>query len=236
MSKSILEAGALQNEEAAYAYVEARIWANGRVCPKCGVVDRSAPLKGKSNRIGLYKCYACRAPFTVKVGTIFEDSHIKLHVWLQAMFLICSSKKGISSNQLHRTLGITLKSAWFLSHRIREAMTDTTPNLMGGEGAVVEADETYYGGKKKQRVVSPKTGKLVGKQGPGGKAKIVALVERGGKGRSFKVDHVNAPTISKILLENASTKSALMTDEAGVYPSVGLNFKSHESVMHSAEE
>lgn len=134
MSKSILEAGALQNEEAAYAYVEARLWPNGRVCPHCGTVDRSSKMTGKSTRIGLYKCYACRKPFNVKVGTIFEASHIKLHVWLQAIYLLCSSKKGISSNQLHRTLGITLKSAWFLSHRIREAMTDGGTGPLGGSG------------------------------------------------------------------------------------------------------
>ena len=119
---SVLSAAQFHNEEAAYAFVEARLWADGRPCPHCGVVDRSAPLKGKSTRLGVYKCYACRKPFTVKVGTIFEDSHIQLRDWLAAMYLICSSKKGISSNQLHRTLGITLKSAWFLSHRIREAM------------------------------------------------------------------------------------------------------------------
>src|SRR5665213_878127 len=119
---SVLSAPHLNDEAAAYAYVEARVWPNGRVCPHCGVVDRSGPLQGKSNRIGLYKCYACRKPFSVKVGTIFEASHIPMHVWLQAMFLVASSKKGISSHQLHRTLGITLKSAWFLSHRIREAM------------------------------------------------------------------------------------------------------------------
>ncbi len=142
MSKSIFSAPQFNDEAAAYAYVEARLWKQGRVCPHCGVVGRSAPLKGKSNRIGLYKCYACRKPFTVKVGTIFEDSHIAMRDWLAAIHLICSSKKGISSNQLHRTLGITLKSAWFLSHRIREAMarSDGLPPI-GGEGKVIEADE-----------------------------------------------------------------------------------------------
>src|SRR5438309_1541284 len=122
MPNSIFDASPLRDEKAAYAYVEARIWSNGRVCPHCGVVDRSGPLKGKSTRIGVYKCYACRKPFTVKIGTIFESSHIKLHVWLQAMHLLCSSKKGMSSHQLHRVLGVTLQTAWFLSHRIREAM------------------------------------------------------------------------------------------------------------------
>jgi len=128
MSKSIFSAAHFNDEAAAYAYVEARVWKHGRSCPHCGVVERSGPLKGKSNRIGLYKCYACRKPFTVKIGTIFEDSHIAMRDWLTAIHLICSSKKGISSNQLHRTLGITLKSAWFMSHRIREAMAQGSLN------------------------------------------------------------------------------------------------------------
>jgi transposase-like protein len=140
MSKSIFSAPQFNDEAAAYAYVEARLWANGRVCPKCCVVDQSGALKGKSNRIGLYKCYACRKPFTVKVGTIFEDSHIAMRDWLAAIHLICSSKNGISATQLHRTLGITLKSAWFLGMRIREAMKDNGgfANPMGGSGRTVE--------------------------------------------------------------------------------------------------
>jgi transposase-like protein len=147
MSRSIFAAPHFNDEAAAYAYVEARIWANGRGCPHCGVFERSAPLKGKSDRVGLYKCYACRKPFTVKIGTIFEDSHIAMRDWLTAMHLICSSKKGISANQLHRTLGITLKSAWFLGHRIREAMRSGGLAPMGGVGRVVEADETFIGRK-----------------------------------------------------------------------------------------
>jgi transposase-like protein len=121
---SVLSATHFHNEQAAYDFVEARLWADGRVCPHCGVIDKSGKLGGKSTRIGVYKCYACRKPFSVKVGTVFEASHIKLHVWLQAMHLLCSSKKGMSSNQLSRVLGVTLQSAWFLSHRIREAMKD----------------------------------------------------------------------------------------------------------------
>ena len=129
---SILNEARFQNEEAAFAYVEAHVWPKGRVCPHCGVFDKSGALQGKSNRIGLYKCYACRKPFTVKVGTIFESSHVPLRLWLQAMHLICSSKKGISANQLHRTLGVTLKTAWFMGHRIREAMRDGALAPMGG--------------------------------------------------------------------------------------------------------
>src|SRR5208282_3534074 len=131
MPNSIFDANPLRDEKAAYAYVEARIWANGRVCPKCGVIDRFGPLTGRDDRIGLYKCYACRKKFTVKVGTIFEDSHIEMRDWLTAIHLICSSKKGVSANQIHRTLGVTLKSAWFLMHRIREAMRDGSPAPMG---------------------------------------------------------------------------------------------------------
>lgn len=123
MSKSILDAKVFHDEAAAYRFVEERVWPNGPVCPHCGCTkDHVGKLKGKSTRIGTYKCYGCRKPFTVKIGTIFESSHVKLNLWLQAIYLMCSSKKGISSNQLHRTLGVTLKTAWFMSHRIREAM------------------------------------------------------------------------------------------------------------------
>src|SRR5271168_921713 len=145
MAKSIFSEPQFVDEAAAYAFVEARIWANGRVCPHCGVVDQSGALKGKSDRIGLYKCYACRKKFTVKVGTIFEDSHVQMRDWLTAIHLLCSSKKGFSANQLSRTLGITLKSAWFLGHRIREAMRDGSLAPLGGNGATVEIDETAFG-------------------------------------------------------------------------------------------
>jgi transposase-like protein len=141
----ILSAPYFHNEEAAYAHIEARLWKRGPVCPHCGGVERNKKLAGASTRIGVYKCYECRKPFTVKVGTIFESSHIPLRLWLQAIFLISSSKKGISSNQLHRTLGITLKSAWFMSHRIREAMRDNGIELFGSGGGVVEVDETFIG-------------------------------------------------------------------------------------------
>ena len=133
------------DEAAAYEFVEARVWPNGPVCPHCGGVERIGKMGGKSTRIGTYKCYQCRKPFTVKIGTVLEASHVPLHLWLQAIFLLTSSKKGISSNQLHRTLGVTLKTAWFMSHRIREAMRDGSLSPLGGSGKVVEADETYIG-------------------------------------------------------------------------------------------
>src|SRR5229473_92098 len=145
MSKSVLEAKVLQDEAAAYAWVEARLWPNGPVCPHCGGFDRISKMAGKSTRVGVYKCYQCRKQFTVKVGTVFEDSHVPMRLWLQAMYLLCSSKKGISSHQLHRTLGVTLKTAWFMSHRIREAMRVLHMEPLGGADKEVEADETFIG-------------------------------------------------------------------------------------------
>jgi transposase-like protein len=147
MSRSVLNGKALQDEAAAYAWVETRVWPDGPVCPHCGNSDgkRITKLAGKSTRPGVYKCNACRKPFTVKVGTVFESSHVPLRFWLQAMYLLCSSKKGISSNQLHRTLGVTLKTAWFMSHRIREAMRAVNVEPMGGAGGVVEIDDTLQG-------------------------------------------------------------------------------------------
>src|SRR5438270_11015509 len=152
MPNSVFDSRPLRDEKAAYAYVEGRIWANGRVCPHCGVIDRSGLLKGKSTRIGVYKCYACRKPFTVKVGTIFEKSHIAMHIWLQAMQLLCSSKKGFSANQFCRVLGVDFKTGWFIGHRIREAMSDDGSNgPLGGDSVFVEADETFIGGRARNR-------------------------------------------------------------------------------------
>jgi transposase-like protein len=181
---SALSAKHLHDEAAAYKWVEARVWPNGRVCPHCGVVDDSGALKGKSTRVGVYKCYSCRKPFTVKVGTIFESSHVKLHIWLQAMHIMASSKKGFSSNQFARTLGVDLKTAWFMSHRIRLAMAPggALPPL-GGEGKVVEVDETYHGKVANPTDLTTKGKPFKNKKaGRGGvnKRPIVALVERGG--------------------------------------------------------
>src|SRR6202047_2596122 len=147
MPRPILDEPRFRNEQAAYAYVEALVWPDGRVCPPCGVIGNSGLLKGKSTRIGVYKCYACRKPFTVKIGTVFEDSHVPMHLWLQAIVLMCSSKKGISSNQLHRILGVTLRTAWHMSHRIRLAMAPHSDVFgpVGGEGKTLEIDETFYG-------------------------------------------------------------------------------------------
>ncbi len=236
MSKSIFSAPHFNNEAAAYAYVEARLWPKGRVCPHCGAVDESGPLKGKSNRVGLYKCYACRNPFTVKVGTIFEASHIAMRDWLTAIHLVCSSKKGISSNQLHRTLGITLKSAWFLSHRIREAMGEVHSKRakMGGKGKTIEMDETFIGGIEKNKHRSKR--QRVG-TGGSGKAAVVALVERGGRVRSHHVASVGAATLRPILNAHVEPDSNLMTDEGAPAKMLGREWgDKHQSVNHAQGE
>src|SRR6266550_2575180 len=196
MPNSIFDARPLRDETAAYAYVEARVWRNGRVCPHCGVIDRSGLLKGKSTRIGVYKCYACRKPFTVKVGTIFEKSHIPMHIWLQAMHLICSSKKGFSANQFCRVLGVDFKTGWFIGHRIREAMKDDGSDPMGGEGKILEVDETFYGYKEggPKWTLHPEFG-WQRDSGSSQRMTIVTLVERGGRARSIKVDDLHAKTL-----------------------------------------
>jgi transposase-like protein len=226
---SVISASHFHSEEAAYRFVEARLWPNGRPCPHCGVVDKSGPLKGKSTRIGVYKCYACRKPFTVKVGTVLESSHVKLHVWLQAMHLLCSSKKGMSTHQLHRILGVTLQTAWFLSHRIREAMTDLRINdagPLGGEGMFVEADETFIGGKARNRAY----------RAPAPKKAVVALVERKGRVRSYHVPEVTAANLRPIIEAGIDKASHFRTDESGVYWKVGEGFASHKTVIHSQDE
>jgi transposase-like protein len=231
---SVLNAPHFHDEEAAYEFVEARVWPHGRVCPKCGTVDQSGKLQGKSTRIGTYKCYACRKPFTVKVGTIFESSHVKLHIWLQAIFLIASSKKGISANQLHRTLGVTLKTAWFMGHRIREAMRDGKfAGPLGGPDMIVEADETLIGGKERNKHVSKRNPKNIGSMG---KECAFSLVERGGRVRSFHVASVSAKNLRPILHEQLDRASTLMSDDAGQYRILGPDFARHESVNHSIDE
>lgn len=228
MSKSLFSAPHFTDEAAAYAYVEARLWANGRVCPHCEVVDRSGALKGKSNRVGLYKCYACRKPFSVKVGTIFEASHIAMRDWLVAIHLICSSKKGISANQLHRTLGITLKSAWFMAHRIREAMKPTAATApMGGDGGAVEVDETYFGLKE---------GRVKPRSGQGHKNAVVALVERDGRVRSFYMPGLRKRDMHDVVQHHVSPKAHLRTDESVLYGNMADMFASHETVNHSKKE
>ena len=222
---SILSAPYFHNEESAYAFIEARIWPNGPVCPHCDSYKRISKMGGKSTRIGAYKCYDCRKPLTVKVGTIFESSHIALNLWLQAIFLIASSKKGISANQLHRTLGITLKSAWFMGHRIREAMKGDS-GLLGGNGSIVEADETFMVPKKGEKV----------KRGGGHRNQVLSLVERNGKTRSFHIANVTVENLQAILRANIAKDTHLMTDGAGHYHQIGKEFMAHESTNHYQKE
>jgi transposase-like protein len=236
---SYLNKAHFKSEAAAYKFIEAHIWADGRNCPHCGVIGKSGKLEGKSTRIGVYKCYACRKPFTVKVGTIFESSHIKLHVWLQAIFLMSSSKKGMSANQLHRILGITLKSAWFLSHRIREAMRDGSLGPLGGEGKIVEADETYLGKKGGARPETRTSGKPFTKRRGDAriqKRAIVSLVERGGTVRSFHVDRADKVTVASIVVENIARESVLHTDESRLYLGADAHVAEHHSVKHAVGE
>jgi transposase-like protein len=224
---SVLSAPHFHNEEAAYAFVEARIWSNGPVCPHCGGVDRIGKMGGESTRIGAYKCYQCRKPFTVKIGTIFEASHVPMHIWLQAMYLICASKKGISSNQLHRTLGVTLKTAWFMSHRIREAMRDGGLAPFGGNGGAVEVDETYIGVKKG----------AVATRGVGHKHQVVSLIDREtGSARSIHAFSMTGSEVAAIVRANVAKEARLITDESRLYKKVGREFASHDSVMHGANE
>jgi transposase-like protein len=224
---SVLSCPEFHNEEAAYAYVEARIWADSRACPHCGVVGKSSKMGGKSTRIGAYKCYACRKPFTVKIGTIFEASHVPMNLWLQAIYLICSSKKGISSNQLHRTLGVTLKTAWFMSHRIREAMRDDGIVNFGAGGGVVEVDETFIGREPGKEV----------KRGVGHKMKVLTLVDRStGRAKSMVVDDLKVSTLLPIPKANIAKEAVIHTDEAMQYDNLYKHFAAHASVNHGAEE
>ena len=213
-----------KNEFAARRHLERVRWPNGPVCPHCGTVDRASRIKG--GRKGLWFCNACRKQFSITVGTLFERSHVPLHKWLLAVHLLSASKKGMSSHQLHRMLGVTYKTAWFMSHRIREAMRDFNPSPLGGENKTVEADESYVGGKAKNRAFGP----------PPKKEAVFALVEREGKVRSFHVPAVNAKTLRPILVTQIDRKSYLMTDEWGSYVRVGREFAGHGTVNHSIKE
>ena len=181
----------------------------------------------------------CRKQFTVKVGTVFESSHVPLHVWLQAMHLMCSSKKGISSNQLHRTLGVTLKTAWFLSHRIREAMRSGGLDPLGGVGKVVEADETYFGERENFMPSSNRGGRPYtkgGRSGPSNKRAVLALVERGGETRTFHLDRATKVEVVKIVTDNVAQESYLHTDESRLYGDADQLFAEHRTVKHSVGE
>ncbi len=220
-----------QDETKAREHLEGLLWADGRHCPHCGEVERTSPVKGKT--AGLYYCLSCKMKFTVTVGTLFERSKIPLTKWLLAFHLMSASKKGMSAHQLHRMLGVTYKTAWFMCHRIREAMADSSPGPMGGEGQTVEADATYWG--QRGYTYSNSHG-WEENQGPGKKARIHTVVERGGRARSKVVKDLTVKTVRNALVTDVDRKSVLMTDDAGIYRTIGKEFKGHEAVNHSAKE
>ncbi len=230
------------DENAAREALEAVRWPDGPYCPHCGNADQDkiAKVEGvkRSHRPGLYYCNECKGQFTVTVGTVFERSKVPLSKWLLANHLLNSSKKGISAHQLHRMLGVTYKTAWFMAHRIREAMRDDVATPIGGHGKVVEADETYFGKRENvvpspQRKGAPYTKK--GKSGPANKRAVVALVERGGKARMIHVERADKATINQIIVENVAHESRMLTDESRLYGDIGTAFE-HETVKHSVGE
>jgi transposase-like protein len=226
-----------QSSENAREWLEGQRWPDGPICSHCGTINHAY----KTKKPGWYRCAekGCRKDFTVTTGTLMERSHIALNKWLMAFYLMCSSKKGISAHQLHRALGVDYKSAWFLCHRIREAMRDGKLGLMGGEGGsgIVEADETYFGPVEKARprsrgrIPNPTKG---GRSGPADKRAIVALVERGGNLRSFHVASADKVTVNKIITENIAKEARVFTDESRLYGDAPLHFADHQTVKHSA--
>ena len=238
---SVLAKRWFYDEKAAFEHVESTLWPEGPVCPKCGNCEKHYKLEGlrtkpsKKNpqgieRHGLYKCAACRSQFTVRVGTIFEESKLPLHKWLQAIHLICSSKKGISSHQLARTLEITVKSAWFLSHRIREAMRGNDFTPMGGDGGIVEIDETYTGKRDLARGQKIRDGR-----GAWHKVPVLTLVSRDGEARSFALDGAGRSDILPIVRRNLHDEARVVTDESRVYMHLNREYR-HEAVNHSKGE
>lgn len=220
---SNLSAPHFHSEAKAIEYVEARVWASGVVCPHCGVVERAGKLQGKSTRPGLWKCYECRKPFTVKIGTIFEGSKVAMNVWLQAIYLVAGSKKGISSNQLHRILGVTLKTAWFMSHRIREAMRTGQLAPMGGKGGAVEVDETFIGKIKGAPVKAAYHHKM----------KVLALLDRDSRQcRTIVIKDTRADTILPIVAANVSREATIMTDEHHAYNNLRDIYAGHGRTAH----
>jgi transposase-like protein len=221
-------------------YLERLRWPDGPVCAHCGSLEATA-LDGVKHRPGVYQCNEsqCREQFTVTVGTVMERSKIPLHKWLAAIHMLGASKKGVSAHQIHRTLGITYQSAWFLCHRIREAMREEGLDPIGGMGKTVEADETYFG-KTKQRRPSKQRGARPftksGKPGPAGKRAVVALVERGGAARSFHVETADKATVTKIVAENVARESYLYTDESRLYGDADQLVAEHATVRHSGGE
>src|SRR5580700_39217 len=225
----IFSAPHFRDGEAARKFLEGILWPDGRVCPHCGVIGHAYETK----RPGVFRCAekVCHKDFTVTMKTVMERSHIALHKWLQGFHLMASSKKGISAHQLHRSLDITYKSAWFMAHRIREAMALPAEggSPMGGEGKTVEADETVVGGKERNKRLSKRNPKNIGAVG---KQIAFTLVERNGRARSFHVANVTGKTLAPIIFSNVRRESALMTDDAGQYRPIGREFARFETVNH----
>lgn len=231
-----LDSPIFTDADKAREYLESQRWANGIVCPHCGNANqtRITKMEGTAHRPGLYNCKECREQFTVTVGSVFERSKIALNKWLLATFLMASSKKGMSAHQLHRMLGVTYKTAWFMAHRIREAMTDDLKSgPLGGPGKIVEADTTFVGGKEKNKHASKRTpGNIGGK----GKQIVHTLVERDGKARSHHLANVSGAELRPLLFTQVDRKSTLMTDTAGGYHQLGKQFARHETVDHGKDE
>ncbi len=213
------------NDDAAREYLESIRWPAGPVCPHCSGKERISKVAG--GRAGLLWCGPCRKQFTVTVGTVFERSKVPLHKWVLATHMVCSGKKGVSSHQIHRTLGVTYKTAWFMTHRIREAMANGFNGPLGSNGEIVEVDETYWGNEGKKKP---------GARGGDHKMKVLSLVERNGSKRSFHIANVNAANIWPILKEQVSKKARLMTDEAAVYAKPGAEYAEHGVVNHRRKE
>jgi transposase-like protein len=228
---SVLSKPYFHDEAKAFAHLESVLWPEGPVCPHCGSVS-GKHYDLRKTRLGLRKCSDCRKQFTVKVGTVFESAHIPLNKMLQAVYLMSSSKKGISSHQLHRVLEITYKSAWFLAHRIREAMRDGSLSPLGGSGAVVEIDETIIG---RQEGSPPVKGSGYGSRF---RNTVLTLVERGGAARSWHVEGTTIGTLMPIIRANVAHETAVMTDSATWYKNMNKDgrFASHDAVDHTADE
>jgi transposase-like protein len=228
------------DETQAREWLEARVWPNGPVCPHCGSTDGDVTkMEGKAHRPGLFQCKACREQFTVTVKTVFERSKIPLSKWLAALFLMVASKKGVSAHQVHRMLGISYKSTWFMMHRLREAMRTGGLEPLGGAGKVVEADETYFGNiPEANRRTTRTDGRPMSKKrhGMGNKRAIISLVERDGRVRSFHPAQADGENVAKIVRENINRETRLHTDESKLYHRVGKEFAAHETVNHADYE